>query len=444
MLQRLVPVLLMLSACWVSSLAQAADVRNLRVWADPDKTRAVLDLSGPVEYKLFTLENPVRLVVDIQSSDVIGDLQLPGSEAQGLVAKVRHAKRGGQDLRVVFDLADDVRPKSFLLEPAGSYGHRLVVDLFPDQHVGVTPTRTVIKDIKDIQLAEQREVVVAIDAGHGGEDPGALGAKGTREKNVTLAIAKELKKAIDAEAGMRGVLIRDGDYYIPHRDRFEKARTERADLFVSIHADAFTDRRVQGSSVYILSRRGASSEAAKRLAENENRSDLIGGVSLDGKDDVLASVLLDLSQSATLQESHHVAEEVLGALQSVGRTHKNYVESANFLVLKSPDVPSLLVETAFISNPEEEQRLNNTSQQRRMAKAIAQGVRDHFLQRPPPGTWLAANRDQSKAGQHVVSRGDTLSGIASRYSVPVDRLKQANRLNNDVIRVGSVLVIPSG
>lgn len=429
-------VLLSVIALLANLPAYGADVRNLRVWADPDKTRAVLDLSGPVEYKLFTLNNPNRLVVDIQSSTVAGPLDLPSSKYRGVVSNIRHAKRGGEDLRVVLDLAQDTRPKSFLLEPAGAYGHRLVVDLFP-----ANKSKPTVRTVNDIQRVEHRDVVVAIDAGHGGEDPGALGAKGTREKNVTLAIAKALKVAVDNEPGMRGVLIRDGDYYVPLRERFEKARAARADLFVSIHADAFTDRRVRGSSVYILSRRGASSEAAKRLAENENRSDLIGGVSLDGKDDVLASVLLDLSQSATLQESHHVAEEVLGSLQQLGKAHKKHVESANFAVLKSPDVPSMLVETAFISNPDEEKRLNDRGYQKRLAASISKGIRAHFHQRPPPGTWLAANR---QSGQHIVSRGDTLSGIANRYSVPVDRIKQANRLNTDTIRVGAVLVIPTG
>lgn len=421
----------------IFATAQAADVKNLRVWTGPDKTRAVLDLSASVEYKLFTLSNPERLVVDIEASDVVGELGLAGQEKhQGLVSNVRHAKRSNQDLRVVFDLAENSRPQSFLLTPAGDYGHRLVVDLFP-----ANSSKPTVRTVKDVQPEPEREVVIAVDAGHGGEDPGALGANGTKEKKVTLAIAKKVKAAIDKEPGMRAVLIRDGDYYVPNRQRFEKARKARADLFVTVHADAFTKRSVRGSSVYILSRRGASSEAAKRLAENGNRSDLIGGVSLDDKDVVLASVLLNLSQSATLQESHHVAEEVLSALQKVGKTHKNYVESANFAMLKSPDVPSLLVETAFISNPEEEKRLNDPKYQRKLAAAITSGIRSHFHQRPPPGTWLAANRKQ---GQHIVARGDTLSGIASRYSVPVARIKEVNRLNNDVIRVGAVLVIPTG
>ncbi|GAB4196107.1 MAG: N-acetylmuramoyl-L-alanine amidase AmiB [Wenzhouxiangellaceae bacterium] len=418
-----------------SAIAESAELRNLRVWAAPDKTRAVLDLSGPVDYKLFTLSNPQRVVIDIDAASLNGDLQLPRDTSGELLSGVRHGQRGSDNLRVVLDLNQSVRPQSFLLKPAGNYGHRLVLDLFP-AHEAEIP-----KPVKSLTVDSQRDVIVAIDAGHGGEDPGAIGPAGTHEKAVTLAIARELKKAIDAEPGMKAIMIRDGDYYIAHRERYEKAREARADLFVSIHADSFTDRRVRGSSVYILSRRGASSEAAQRLAEIENRADLIGGVSLEGKDDVLASVLLDLSQSATLQASHHVAEEVLSSLDSVGRTHKKHVESANFAVLRSPDTPSLLVETAFISNPEEEKRLRDASQQVRMAQAISDGVKRHFSRRPPPGTWLAANRS---ASEHVVSRGDTLSDIASRYSVSVERLKQANRLDNDRITIGSKLVIPAG
>lgn len=413
----------------------ATELRNMRVWADPEKTRAVLDLSGPVEYKLFTLDNPNRVVVDIDTTALNGELRLRGDK-NGVLAGVRHGQRGDKNLRVVLDLQDPVHPKSFLLKPAGGYGHRLVLDLFPPKN-----KKEPVRVVKKLNTKTQRDVVVAIDAGHGGEDPGAIGPKGTREKDVALAIARELKKKIDAEAGMTSVLIRDSDYYVAHRDRFEKARIARSDLFVSIHADAFTDRRVQGSSVYILSRRGASSEAAKRLAEQENRADLIGGVSLGGKDDVLASVLLDLSQSATLQSSHHAANKVLASLGKLGHTHKSHVESAAFIVLKSPDVPSMLVETGFISNPKEERRLSDRKHQRDVAAAISRGILHYFHDRPPPGTWLAANRQPD---QHIVSRGDTLSGIASRYQVPVDRIIQANRLPNDNIQVGSVLLIPAG
>jgi N-acetylmuramoyl-L-alanine amidase len=291
----------------------------------------------------------------------------------------------------------------------------------------------------DVQQVD-RDIVVAIDAGHGGEDPGAIGKSRTREKDVVLAIAKELKKSIDARPGMRGVLIRTGDYYIPLRDRFEKARRHRADLFVSVHADAFTKRSVAGSSVFVLSRKGASSEFARRLAASENSSDLVGGVTLGDKDDMLASVLLDLSQSATMEASQAVADSVLASLERVGKTHKNHVEHANFMVLKSPDVPSILVETAFISNPSEEKRLRDPAWQRRIADTIADGVQDHFYLSPPPGTWIAANRQPVR--YRVVS-GDTLGEIANRYRVSLYSLRRVNGLNGDTIRVGSELLIPT-
>ena len=296
-----------------------------------------------------------------------------------------------------------------------------------------------VKHITDINKPN-RDVVIAIDAGHGGEDPGAIGKKKTREKDVVLRIARELKEAIDAQPGMQAVLTRDGDYYIALRGRYEKARKARADLFVSIHADAFTKSSVQGSSVFVLSARGASSEFARLLADSENASDLVGGVTLSDKDDMLASVLLDLSQSATREASNKVANDILGALKQTGKTHKNYVGHANFMVLKSPDVPSVLVETAFISNPSEEKRLTEKEFQQNMASAISRGVRNYFYSSPPPGTWIAANRDSSK---HIVSRGDTLGEIANRYSVSVSKLRSANNINGDVIHVGRELIIPT-
>ncbi len=416
--------------------AMAAEVSNLRVWTDPDKTRAVLDLSEPAEYKLFTLKNPNRVVIDLKSVRLNDSFQTDAIKS-GVIASVRHGKPGDDVLRIVLDLNEQVQMKSFILAPTGQYGHRLVVDLF-----GSSGKQSgSVKRVSDIQK-NNRNVIVAIDAGHGGEDPGASGPKRTREKNVVLAIARELKKQIDAEPGMQGLLIRDGDYYMAHRSRYEKARKARADLFVSIHADAFKDSRVHGSSVFVLSRRGASSEFARLLADSENRSDLIGGVKLDPKDDMLASVLLDLSQSATMGASNQVADSILGSLKHVGKTHKNHVGRANFLVLKSPDVPSVLVETAFISNPAEEKKLGQKEFQQRMGRSIAQGIRDYFYRSPPPGTWIAANRS---ADRHVVARGDTLGGIATRYRVSLNSLRNANNIrgSGDTIFVGKELVIPS-
>ncbi|MCW8926861.1 MAG: N-acetylmuramoyl-L-alanine amidase [Xanthomonadales bacterium] len=408
---------------------------GFRVWADPLKTRAVLDLDRKTSYKLFTLQNPHRVVVDLKGSSIETPLVLDEEHA-GVIRGVRYGNPDADTLRVVFDLKESAELKSFLLDPTGQYGHRLVVDLFAKSN---GQKATMVKRVADIDQPN-RDVVIAIDAGHGGEDPGAIGRKKTREKVVVLQIARELKKAIDAEPGMRGVLTRDGDYYIPLRGRYDKARKARADLFVSIHADAFKNPKVQGSSVFVLSPRGASSEFARLLADSENASDLVGGVTLSDKDDMLASVLLDLSQSATQEASNKVASDILGSLKRTGRTHKNYVGRANFMVLKSPDVPSVLVETGFISNPGEEKRLTEKEFQQRTAKAITSGVRNYFYSSPPPGTWIAANRDGAR---HIVARGDTLGGIANQYSISLSKLRSANNIRGDVIHVGRELVIPT-
>ena len=413
----------------------AADINGFRVWTDPEKTRAVLDLDSQVDYQVFTLDNPPRVVIDLPHADLNHALKLVEEHA-GVIDHVRHGRPDKDTLRIVLDLESSRSVKSFMLDPTSDYGHRLVIDLFPDSQ---GRTGAAVKQMTDLPSPD-RDIVVAIDAGHGGEDPGAMGKNRTREKDVVLAIAKELQKTIDARPGMSAVLIRTGDYYIPLRDRFEKARKHRADLFVSIHADAFKKRDVAGSSVFVLSRKGASSEFAKRLADNENSSDLVGGVTLSDKDDMLASVLLDLSQSATMEASHSVADSVFSALRSVGKTHKNQVEYANFMVLKSPDVPSILVETAFISNPSEEKRLKDPAWQRKVARVIGDGVQDYFYTSPPPGTWIAANRQPVR--YRVVS-GDTLGEIANRYRVSLYSLRRANGLDGDTIRVGTELLIPT-
>lgn len=419
----------------VSAQAFAAEVSGFRVWADPVKTRAVLDLDRKTVYKLFSLKNPHRVVIDLQASSIDIPLEL-NEEHAGVITGVRYGQPDKNTLRVVFDLSESVNLKSFLLDPTAQYSHRLVIDLFTKSG---GQKSSMVKRVADI-AKPNRNVVIAIDAGHGGEDPGAIGQKKTREKDVVLRIARELKKAIDAEPGMQGVLTRDGDYYVPLRGRYEIARKARADLFISIHADAFAKRSVRGSSVFVLSARGASSEFARLLADSENASDLVGGVTLKGKDDMLASVLLDLSQSATREASNKVAGDILGSLKRAGKTHKKYVGHANFMVLKSPDVPSVLVETAFISNPGEEKRLTEKEFQQRMARAITQGVRNYFYTSPPPGTWIAANRANAK---YIVARGDTLGGIANRYSVSLGSLRSANKIRGDVIHVGRELIIPA-
>jgi N-acetylmuramoyl-L-alanine amidase len=423
--------------------ARAADIQNLRIWAGPEYTRAVFDVSGPADYKLFELSKPDRIVLDIHGSAFAESFGAPG--VKGLLKGIRAGRQGKDDARVVFDLAEGVRPKSFLLPPADKFGYRLVLDLYP-----AAQKATPVKTVADASPDKPRDVVVAIDAGHGGDDPGATGSSGTHEKDVTLAVARALKKQIDKTPGMSAVLTRDGDYFIPLEKRYAKARDEKADLFVSIHADAFKSSDAKGSSVWVLSPRGATNEAARWLADRENRADLVGGVSLDDKDDTLAAVLLDLSQGATMGASNAVAEQVLTSLRKLGPTHRGYVERANFVVLRSPDVPSILVETAFITNPAEEAKLKNPAHREKLASAILDGVDDYFRASPPPGTWFAANNGAPSkkraplASRYVVNRGDTLSAIAQHHGLSIAQLREANDLDEDRVRPGEVLQIPSG
>ncbi len=424
----LLPLLIVVSM----PAAYAAEVQGIRFWAGPDHTRAVIDVTEEVNYKVFTLDNPHRVVVDIEQT--VAQDQPPRQEVdQGVLDTVRTGKRDNGGLRVVFDLKGRANPKSFLLQPAASYGHRLVVDLEPQSNPKAREVKRALPPVAN------REIVVAIDAGHGGEDPGAIGPAGTREKDVALAIARELKAAVDAEYGMRAILVRDGDYYIPHYDRPQKARDNRADLFVSVHADAFHSPKPRGASVFVLSRGRASSEGAKWLADRENRSDLVGGVKLVDKDETLAAVLLDLSQSASMQASERAAKLVLNRLGQVAHLHKNYVEKASLAVLISPDIPSIFVEAGFISNPKEEKQLKNAKWRRKLAHAITDGIRDYFYAAPPPGTMLASAKGQRS---HKVTRGETLSQIAQRHRVSVDQIRAVNRMDTDLLRIGDVLQIP--
>ncbi|MEO7916504.1 MAG: N-acetylmuramoyl-L-alanine amidase [Dokdonella sp.] len=418
----------------------AAEIRSVRSWASPEYTRVVFDLSGPADYKLFDLSDPDRVVLDLRNSSFVEGFTTP--EIKGLLKSVRVGKQGKTDARAVFNLGDTVRPKSFLLAPDSKSGHRLVLDFYPKTSVA-TPVKKLVDALpKD---SKGRKVLIAIDAGHGGKDPGAIGASGSYEKNLTLKVARELKQQIDREPGMSAMLIRDSDVYIVHKQRYEKARKAKADLFVSIHADACPGScEAQGSSVWVMSPRGATSESAKLLADRENRSDLIGGVQLDDKDADLAAVLIDLQQGATMGASNAVADQVLAALRQIGPTHRSYVERANFIVLRSPDVPSILVETAFISNPIEENRLMDSAHREKLAKAIIEGARNYFRLAPPDGTQFAQSADRPKPSRHVVSAGESLSIIATRHSISVDELRSLNKLSSNTVRVGEVLRIPTG
>ncbi len=455
-----------LLAAFAADVLAAAEVRGVRLWRAPDNTRLVFDLSGPVQHSVFTLTAPNRIVIDINGAQLATKLeQLSLSNTP--ITSVRSAQRTPTDLRVVIDVSATVTPKSFSLAPNQQYGNRLVVDLFDQEAAAaeasapqvatapstpqppVTPTQPAPSKLPPVP-GGKRDIVVAIDAGHGGEDPGALGPKGQHEKNVTLAIAKELQRQINQEKGFRGELVRTGDYFIPLRKRTEIARKKGADLFVSIHADAAPSRSAFGASVFALSDRGATSETARWLADNENRSDLIGGVgsvSLDDKDRMLAGVLLDLSMTATLSSSLNVGQKVLSNVSRVTPLHKRRVEQAGFMVLKSPDIPSILVETGFISNHNESQKLANRSHQQALARSIQTGIKQFFQQNPPPGTYIAWLRDQGKIAigprEHVVTSGESLALIAQRYEVSMATLRSANSLKSDNLKVGQTLNIPA-
>lgn len=525
------------------AMGVAADVKAARVWAGPEYTRVVFDLSGPATYKMSQGDVPGTVVLDIAGSSVSGDFSAPG--AQGLFKSMSSGKQGG-NARMTAKVDTQAKPKSFLLKPAGDYGYRLVLDLYPggqsdpgdnspgDSSPGgsdggdspavadapTPPPAPVTRSSRGSRgcavapgkvpppLTGERKVIVAIDPGHGGEDPGARGATGLREKDVTLQVGRELADQINRQPGMQAFLTRTGDYFIPLKRRYEIAREHNADMFVSIHADAFKNSDAKGSSVWVLSPRGKTSEAARWLADRENRADLVGGVSLDDKDDSLAAVLLDLQQGYAMQASESIAGNVLKALGRLGPTHRGYVERANFVVLRSPDVPSILVETAFITNPAEERRLRDDSHRRELATAVLGGVRNYFESMPPPGTWFAAQAarrngtslvstaasapaapavasdanavasdavksasravapqpkapktsvvaradtpksrgraDDNVRDVHRVTRGETLTGIAQQYGVSVGALKLANKMTDNNVRIGSIMVIPSG
>ncbi len=387
--------LALMPAVAIAAGAGSAQVKvdSVRSYTKSESTRVVFDLSGPAKHSIFVLRNPNRVVVDVHNAR-IGE-RFRSIKRGKTLSGVRYAPRKGRDLRLVLDLKQRVQPKTFLLSPSGSKGYRLVVDL---NHVsryvkrGKGAVRKAVKSVRKLPSGGKREVVIAIDPGHGGIDPGAIGHRGLREKDVVLAVSKRLAALINAEPGMRAILTRNGDHFLKLRQRIDKARKYKADLFISIHADGFHDPRARGSSVYVVSNRGASSEVARWLAQKENQADLVGGVSLDDKEGDLARVLLDLSKNATIEASHSAADDVLHQLKAIGPVHKGRVERAAFVVLKSPDIPSMLVETAFISNPKEAKRLRSGKHQQRLAGALLGGVRRYFKDHAPAGTWFASRK----------------------------------------------------
>ncbi|NNC98491.1 MAG: AMIN domain-containing protein [Gammaproteobacteria bacterium] len=454
----------------------AAQVQGLRLAPASDHTRLVIDLESPVVHQIISLQAPERVVIDLSKASLPKGFSLPNGS--GVISRIRSGQQK-DSLRLVADLKSSVKVKSFMIPAHGNKQDRLVIDLFHNQSHNqlVAPVKTSAPGMRDL--------VIAIDAGHGGRDPGSIGKHGTQEKHVVLQIAKRLAAKIDAAEGMQAVLVRDSDQKIQYRERMQRARRKDADLFISIHADSFKDATVSGSSVYVLSQRGASSAAARWLANKVNSSDLVGGVSLNDKDDVLASVLLDLSQNATIAASTSLGKNVLQELADIGRIRKQSVQYANFAVLKSPDVPSILVETAYISNPDEERKLKNPHHQDKIATAVFKGVRGYFTNNPPPNTLFAQKQSsaqplrvastktvpatnvknqktskppeartrvaqvstkpaqsQIKTIKHVIKRGETLSSVSARYNIRLRAIRSINNLKRDQVRVGQVLRIP--
>ncbi len=451
--------------------ASEPTINNVRLWHSPSETRIVFDASADLSHKLFTLTNPDRLVVDI--SDAKLSVALPQVEANDMITKLRTGVPKANVVRFVFELKQAVAVNSFLLSPNELYGHRLVVDVAPRYAEGlgldtlegeVPPTESVAQMVGGENMLSATQVgdtsasttpplrsnqfVVAIDAGHGGEDPGAIGHSGSKEKHITLAIANRLREIVEADQGMTARLIRTGDYFINLQQRRMMAREQGADVFVSIHADAFTKSSARGFSVFALSQSGATSAMARALADKENASDLIGGVSLADKDEVLAKVLVDLSMNNTISESVNLGGRVLQELSAIGHLHSKRVEQAGFMVLKSADMPSILIETGFITNPSEEARLRSAEFQQRVAQAIYTALYQYRQQTPyfANASYVAPSvdavgADQSATIKHVVKRGDTLSEIADRYGTSVRAIMQSNGLRRDTAVLGQELQI---
>ena len=430
--------------CLIASSALATSVNNIRIHASPEKTRLVFDVAAPREHTLFMLENPLRLVIDMPATTLAKQPRRQSWRAKDLtntaIKKIRFSSAKQPDLRVVLELDATVKPRSFLLKPVAQYGDRLVIDLF--RQTALESSKPPSKAVHSVR----RDIVIAIDPGHGGEDPGSIGPGRTFEKTVVLAIAQALAMKVNQTPGFKAILTRQGDYYLEHRKRTQIAREQKADVFISIHADAWKTAQPSGASVFAISQRGATSETARWIAEKENRADLIGGVgnvSLDDKDDVLAGVLLDLSMTASLGASLEMGQQVLEAIKPINKLHKKSVEQASFIVLKSPDIPSILVETGFISNPGEERKLRSKAHQQKIAQAIFDGVYAYFEDRPPEGTAFAAKvANRQKHQNYTVKKGDTLSEIAERFRVSQKSIKGANALKSDRLRVGQLLKIP--
>lgn len=436
-----VKIILLCALLWAQSAV--ADIVDVRLWTQPSQeTTVVLDLTEPHAHQAFYLSNPDRVVLDIASAKMLKSI----SEVDlmdGPVRTMRSARRNQGDVRVVLELKQAVEYKTYELSPNEVHGHRLVTKLTPKATAG-KDGYSAIEEIKsaDDYTSQARDVVIAIDAGHGGEDPGALGPRGIKEKDVVLAIAQELEKILTATPGYSPLMVRTGDYYLNLRERAYRAEMAKAELFVSIHADAFKHPSASGGSVYTLSAHGASSTTAQWLANKENRSDTIGGVELDKIAEDVREVILDLSITYKQKESEPLGKEVLRSMGKITKLHKRNVEEAGFAVLKGASASALLIETGFISNPQEAKQLASSAYQRKMAQAIFEGINTYYSAHPPDGTRLAKNK-KNKPSVYFVKPGDTLSQIARKHKVTLREVRQLNKLNQDILKVGQQLLIPS-
>ncbi|WP_025673441.1 N-acetylmuramoyl-L-alanine amidase [Salinivibrio socompensis] len=435
-------------ASLLSATSWANKIENIRVWPAPNETRVVVDLADKADFSYFSLTRPDRLVVDLKQSQLATGLpkRIKGSD---ILTKIRKSSPpDATTYRLVFELKDSAKPHIFALAPGGEYGHRLVVDLPHAQKVDKNkPTLSVAEKKRRETVAAlpfgTEDIVVAIDPGHGGNDPGAIGPRRKQEKDVNLAIAKQAAARINAVPGMRAVLTRTGDYFVDLNQRSEIARKHKAHLLVSVHADGFHKPQPRGASVWVLSRRRANSEIGRWIEKHEEQSNLLGGGSLlaqNNEDEYLSRAVLDLQFSNSQKEGFDVATRVLKELGKVTKLHKSSPEHASLAVLKSPDIPSLLVETGFISNPQEERLLFQRGHQRGLANAIYHGIRNYFERFPPDGTLFAARKNGVK---HKVSPGQSLSVIAKQYQSSIAAIKSANGLTSNTLHVGQVLSIPN-
>ncbi|MBU2919433.1 N-acetylmuramoyl-L-alanine amidase [Psychrosphaera sp. F3M07] len=410
----------------------AKNVKNVRVWPSPDSTRVVLDLTQSIEYSYFMLSNPERLVLDLKNTSINAELSNL-AQSSDILKNIRSSTKNKSDSRLVFDLTSKIEPIIFALKPTAPYGNRLVIDL-------VDTEAKVAENQK--KMESDRDIIIAIDAGHGGEDPGSIGGKGNYEKRITLAISKKLEALINKQPGLTAVMTRTGDYYISVHGRTEKARNANADLLISIHADAYHTPHPSGAGVWTLSPRRANSEIGKWLEKKEKHSELLGGagdaIKNTTTEKYLVRTLLDMSMDHSMSQGYLVAKEILGELKDITKLHKRSPQSASFGVLKSPDIPSILVETGFISNPKEEKLLINNWFQNKMANSIFTAVNSYFKRNPPDGSYFAKFKDV----KHKVKRGESLSLVAQNYNVTVSKIKEANNLRSNNIKIGQVLSIP--